>query len=484
MINRITFLVLALFLCNEMHAQPPLARADSTLTKLSSLPQKYLQTISSKANKYYSSISSKTLKTLEKLAKWEAKIKTILEKTSPETAQRLFGNGQITFASMLEKYKQGKAAADNYRGKYDEYRDKVTTTLQYLATEKEKLKSTVVTPLQQAKNKTDKLNAQLKNTDAVQEFIKSRKKALIQEAIKIGGKSKYLQKISKEAYYYGQTLQNLDEVFTTPGKAEELVVNLLKTIPAFNTFFKNNSILSSRFRSPDAGAGAASLAGLQTRTQVNNLIQSAIAAGGPNAQQQFLANTQAAQAQLNELKNKIIKAGGSSSDDELPEGFKKNDQRGKKTIQKFEYSLNVQTDKGSSVFPVSSILGGSIGYRPHQNFVAGVGFAGRIGWGKDIRHISLSYSGISATSFAEYKLKGSFNAVAGFEMNYRPEIRSLELLKDYSAWQASGLVGVSKTVSVKSKFFKKMSLKLMWDFLSYRQVPAGQNVVFRANYNF
>ncbi|MEQ1676279.1 MAG: hypothetical protein ABL876_06250, partial [Chitinophagaceae bacterium] len=307
-------------------------QSDSMKAALTTLPAKYLEQVSSKTEKYYNSITSKTEKTLEKLSRWESKIKTILEKTSPETAQRLFGNGQLTFAALLQKYKEGKAAADGYKGRYDEYRDKLTTTVKYLDEKKQQLDSNIIKPLATAKATTNKLNDQLKNTEAVEQFIKERKKQLLEQTLQYIGKSKYLQKISKESYYYIETLRNYKEIFSNPKKAEETALALLNKIPAFKEFLRKNSMLASLFRlpgDPNDPASQASLAGLQTRAQVNNLIQQQIASGGPNAQQQFQQNMQAAQSQLNELKNKILKAGGGSSDANMPEGFKPNDQKSK-----------------------------------------------------------------------------------------------------------------------------------------------------------
>jgi len=507
MLLRLTFLLL--LLCSRiLHAQQPDTAVKAAT--IPTLPANYLATVSAKTDKYYTSITTKTEKTLAKLSKWEAKIKTILEKTSPETAQRLFGNNQLTFAALLQKYKEGKAAADNFKGRYDEYRDKVTTSLRYFGDSAERFKSVRFNSsrvevdssqgrsqakISTAVQKITKLNEQVRQTEAVEEFIKERKKQLMQQALQYIGKSKYLQKISKQSYYYIETLRNYKEIFSDPKKTEELAMQLLQKIPAFNDFIRKNSMLASLFRLPgdpnDPGAQA-SLAGLQTRASVNNLIQQQLSAGGPNAQQQFQQNMQAAQSQLNELKSKILKAGGSSSTEEMPEGFRKNEQRGKSFGKKIELSVNVQSNRGNGIFPVSSDLGLSAGFRPHQHFVAGVGLAGRIGWGRDIRHISLSYSGISARSFAEFKLKGSFHAAGGFEMNYRPEIRRLEVLKDYSSWQRSGLVGISKVLSLSSPrrgrsgggFFKKTSIRLLWDFLSYQQVPKTQPVLVRVGYSF
>ena len=55
------------------------------------------------------------------------------EKASPETAQRLFGNNQLTFATALEKYKQGEAVLQGYEKQYDEYTDKLITGIKYIS---------------------------------------------------------------------------------------------------------------------------------------------------------------------------------------------------------------------------------------------------------------------------------------------------------------------------------------------------------------
>jgi hypothetical protein len=113
-----------------------------------------------------------------------------------------------------------------------------------------------------------------------------------------------------------------------------------------------------------------------------------------------------------------------------------------------------------------------------------------MGWGKYIKNISISTQGMGLRSYMDIKLKGSFYASGGFEYNYQP-INSHSLTstsamnwKDVSSWQQSGLVGISKIISIKSKFFKKTKLQLMWDVLSYQQVPRTQPVKFRVGYNF
>jgi hypothetical protein len=122
--------------------------------------------------------------------------------------------------------------------------------------------------------------------------------------------------------------------------------------------------------------------------------------------------------------------------------------------------------------------------------VVGIGASYKMGWGKDIKNIVISSQGMGLRSYMDVKLKGSFFVSGGLEYNYQPinndSLSSTSTMnwKDVSSWQQSGLVGVSKIISLKSKFFKKSKLQLMWDFLSYQQVPRTQPVKFRVGYNF
>ena len=64
------------------------------------------------------------------------------------------------------------------------------------------------------------------------------------------------------------------------------------------------------------------------------------------------------------------------------------------------------------------------------------------------------------------------------------EFKTMDDLKYLNAWQQSGLIGLSKVLSLKTKFFKKTKLQLLWDFLSYQQVPATKPFLFRIGYTF
>ena len=68
-------------------------------------------------------------------------------------------------------------------------------------------------------------------TDIAQKLIKERKKELLAEAYMVLGKSKYLTKINKEAYYYIETLRNYKELFSDFKKTEQKAFEILNKIP-------------------------------------------------------------------------------------------------------------------------------------------------------------------------------------------------------------------------------------------------------------
>jgi hypothetical protein len=111
----------------------------------------------------------------------------------------------------------------------------------------------------------------------------------------------------------------------------------------------------------------------------------------------------------------------------------------------------------------------------------GIGAAYRLGWGNDWNDIKLSHQGVGLRSYLDWKIKGSFYFSGGYEQNYRAMIHSIAQLQNYSAWQTSGLIGVSKKYSINKRF--KGEMKFLWDFMSYQQVPKAQPILFRLGYS-
>jgi hypothetical protein len=477
MSNRIAILIVSLAIPLGLFAQ---TARDTVL----SVPNKYYKAVTAKAEKYAKRITNKTEKTLRKLARWEGKIKILLEKASPETAQWLFANTQLTFAGMLEQYQRGQQLANSYGRQYDEYRDRLGNTMDYLSAQNTKAKETG--------KQLQKLDSLVDNTEALQQFIKERKRQLIEQSIQYIGRSKYLQKIDKDSYYFFETLRNYRNIFQDEKKAEELAVKLLHKIPKFEEFLQRNSAVVGLFgfNTNVGGNATPNLAGLQTRASVTALIQNQLAAGGPSAQQAFTQNVQQAQAQLNQLKDRI--AQGGNSDGELP-SFKPNNTKTKTFLQRIEYTANVGFGKlnplgsgGNNNATADIALG--IGYKLNDKSTVGVGASYKLGMGS-LQRVRLSGQGIGIRSYIDWKLKKQFYVTGGYEMNYLPVMQGVRVPSPFGSntadtWQRSGLIGISKKTKVKTKWFSASSVQLLYDILHREQKPATQPFVFRVGYSF
>jgi hypothetical protein len=168
----------------------------------------------------------------------------------------------------------------------------------------------------------------------------------------------------------------------------------------------------------------------------------------------------------------------------MPEGFKPNNQKTKSFFESLEYGSNIQTQRSSYFFPVTTDLGLSVGYKLNDRSIIGVGASYKIGWGRSWNNIAVSQQGVGFRSFIDWKIKGSFWISGGYEQNYRTGMRGIVQPGDSAIWQQSGLIGVSKIITTKSKVLKKTRVQLLWDVLSYQQRPRTNPILFRVGYNF
>ena len=464
------------------------AQDSATITNSNKqLPAKYLDKVSSQSNSVEQKLDKKSKKALAQLQKQEARMRKKLTKIDSAAATNIFANAN-------EKYKELEQRLKNASFKqYIPGLDTLSTSLKFLQQNPGLLSQTeeIKEKLADAMNKVKGLESQLQKAEDLKQFLKERRQFLKEQLSKFGF-AKELKKLNKQVYYYSQQLNEYKAIINDPKKIERKAIELLSKTKLFKEFMQKNSILSSLFRMPgdpnDPGY-TASLAGLQTRASVQQLIQNQLAAGGPNAQQQLQANLQQAQAQLQQLKDKVIKAGGGSSNAELPE-FKPNNQKTKNFLQRLELGTNVQSQKSTNFFPVTSDIGLSVGYKLNDNSLIGLGASYKLGWGSGWNNLSVTHQGVGLRSFIDWKLKGSFYISGGYEQNYKPLLRSLNIPSPVggnwmgAAWQQSGLIGLSKQVSVKSKLFKKTKIQLLWDFMSYQQIPRTQPIIFRIGYSF
>jgi len=457
---------------------------DSSLVQPLRIPEQYLKVVDQKFEDVGSKIDRKSQKTLAQYKKREAKLITKISKLDSSESKKLLEASGERFQQLEEKLKNP--------GKLSQYvpgLDSLSTSLNFLQANDQYLSKANEAKqyLSDAISKADALKGQLQKAEAIKAFLKERR-ALLKQSLEKVGLVKELKQLNKQVYYYAEQLREYKSILNDPKKIEKKTLELLSKTKLWKEFFRQNSMLASLFRlpggDPDDPANMASLAGLQTRAQVNNLIQTQISSGGPNAQQLLQENLQASQSQLNQLKNNVLQMGGGSSDADMPENFKPNNQKTKTFLHRLEYGANVQSQKATSFFPTTSDIGLSLGYKLNDRSVLGIGGSYKLGWGRGWNNIRLSSEGISLRSYADIKLKGSFWICGGYEQNYRSGLNDIDQLRTRSGWQQSGLVGISKKVSLSTKFFKQTNIKLQWDFLSYQQVPRTQPIVFRVGYIF
>ncbi len=423
---------------------------------------------------------------LNKARKSEERLFKQLWKKDSTKAKELFGDVRTRYAQLQSQAKDRAAKLTVFSKLYSGRIDSLTTSLKFLEGT-DLVPASIREKLPKGMEGLSALQGKLDQAEIIGKALQDRRKELA-AALANSGLGKYVKDFNKQVYYYQQQVNEYKEILKDPAKLEERIFGLLSNIPAFKDFFVNNSQLGQLFSLPGAtappGSQSGGSLGLQTRASVMQDLQARFGSG-PQVQQAMQQNIQSAQSQLSQLKDKVNQylPQGGSSDSELPD-FKPNNQRTKGFWKRLELGTNFQNQKTNNLLPVTSNLGVSIGYRLNDKSVVGVGMAYKMGWGKDIRHIKITHQGIGLRSFIDWKLKGSFYLSGGYELNYNSAFKSIEELKDYSAWLQSGLIGISKVVSMNSKLFKKTKVQLLWDMISYQQVPRTQPIVFRVGYNF
>lgn len=454
-----------------------------TIDKITSFPTRFLDKLNKKSEQVEEKLIASSEKALQRMKKQEKKLKKKMARKDSTSAEQVFGDVEERYrqlqARLKEPVKTGKA------GQYLPHMDTLKTSLNFLTKNKDLLPGgeETIGKVKDALKSVNGLEGKLDQAADVKKYLRERRQ-LLKDQLNRFGLTKELKKYNQQVYYYGEQINSYKAMLEDPSKLEQKALELVKQIPAFQEFFKNNSALASLFRLPDNYGSSASLAGLQTRSSVQSLIQDRISSAGPNATAMLQQNVQAAQAQLGKLKDKLNQlGGGGGSEEDLPD-FKPNNQKTKSFLQRLEYGTNLQSQRSSNYFPTTTDLGLSVGYKLSDKSVIGVGASYKVGWGQDIRNINVTNQGVGFRSFADYKMKGSFFASGGFEYNYQQPFSGLTDIKDLDSWQQSGLVGVSKIISLKSKMFKKTKMQLLWDFLSYQQRPQTQPLKFRVGYNF
>lgn len=468
---------------------------DSLSTRALDLPSRLLSRIQAKTDALNQRLTRQTERYLRKMAAQEARMRQKLYAVDSNAAKSLFDNAATKYSALGQQMQAdtlGKGPA--FSGTYLPYFDSLKGSVSFLQQNPQLLSSLksgaspqVPAQLQSANADIQTLQNKLQDADAIKAYVQQRQQ-LIGNYIRQHADLQALlgdpySQLKKQAYYYSQQVREYKEMWRDPDKLEKKTLTLLDRLPAFQDFMKNHSQLAGLFHLPGNYGSAQSLSGLQTNDQVSQIVQNQVAAGGASGAAAFQANLQSAQSELDSYKSKLGALGTGNGNAEMPD-FRPNDQKTKTFWKRLEYGANWQTTRNNYMFPTVTDFGASLGYRLGHGNVAGIGASYKLGWGNGIRHIAFSSQGLGLRSYLMVKVKGSFSASGGFEYNYTTPFTSYQQLRQLEYWTKSGLIGLTRIISTKSKTFKKTTLSLLWDFLSYQQVPKTQPILFRVGYAF
>ncbi len=464
--------------------------SEGALDKMLAFPKKFLSDVDKKTSSLEGQVTQVSTSYLKRLSKQENKLKKKLAKTDSSEAARLFPNGMQTRYDSYIKNIRSDSGMNNkeFSGIYYPNTDSLQMSLAFLKANPQLLSKANISSAQldAAMNKLSVLQGKLNYSGQINDFVAQRKQQFQQLLAKYtnlpnGIKNAY-SNYQKQAAYYSDQIKAYKESLNDPDKVMNMAMAVLYKVPSFNHFVKSNSVLSGLFPgSPNIDSTTATQ-GIQTRKQVQDMLNEKMGTQGMTGISKMQSNMQSAQGMVDGLRDKLNASGG--NDLNMPD-FQLNDQRSKSFLHRIEYGANLQTTRNSYFFPITTDLAVSVGYRLNKSNIVGFGLAYKIGWGPDIHHIQLSSQGVGVRSFADIKIKKTFFLSGGFEYNYQQPFNPLHLL-DYGLqnWTKSGLIGVSQIVPLKSKFLKKSKIQLLWDFLSYQQIPKTQPFIFRVGYSF
>ena len=365
---------------------------DSSLQRVQHIPTTYADKVQAKAQSIDAALTKKTSQYIDKLSKLEGRILAKLQKLNPSKTLTLSPSPYDSWLSRVQGNVPGatsavaSSAAPAAPTNYVPGLDTMKTSQSFLQ------QGSAATSLTGASAQVTQLQGNLNQSGLIDQYIQQRRQELSNLLSQYSnlppGVTNEFNEYKETAYYYRAQVQSYKDMLNDPDKMEATALTVLNKVPASQQFLSRNSILAGLFAAPPGGGSAAgllpvNLGNLQTRSQVQQLIQQQMATGGPSAQQAAQQQMQAAQNQLSSLQQQASKytSSGSSGDMDLPPGFQPNTQKTKTFLKRLEYGVNVQFARAAYDFPATANLGLTLGYKINDKSTVGVGLAYTAGMG-------------------------------------------------------------------------------------------------------
>ncbi len=484
---------------------------DSLVGKAGSFSSRLFKRIQSNTADLDQQLTAQTQKYLQRMASQEQRMKRKMYALDSNSAKELYANSAQQYAVLSKRLQQDTGSRSMIlSGAYQPYTDSLRGALAFLQKNPQLLGggTNALTPqLQKSVSQLQSLQAKMQDAAFIQQYMQQRQSQIQQYMSRFtqlpSGITNEFNSYKAKVYYYGQQVNEYKEKLNDPDKLFTAALAALNKLPSFSGFMRSHSMLSGLVpggapRTPATG-DAKPGQGLPSRDEVLKEVAGQMSNGGSGdhaasnntagqinntgaAAALAQKNTSSAIGVVDQLRSKLTGLGG-GGDLNMPD-FAPNNQKTKSFLHRLEFGVNLQTKSSSYFYPTTLDFGLSLGYKLNEHNRVGIGASFKTGWTGSLSHLQVDGQGASVRSFVDIQIKKSWFASGGLEYNYQPVGYSFHSLSDPGNWQPAGLIGFSKVLSMKTKLVKNTKLQFLWDFLSYRQVPAGQPFVFRVGYTF
>jgi len=306
-----------------------------------------------------------------------------------------------------------------------------------------------------------------------------------------------LQDIQKKVYYAKEKMKAWKELADEPDDAEENALEYLQGTEGFTESLNSNNSVAFGGLGNNATAEDLQRMGFQTKSQVNSMLQEKLSNNLGAVQQQMADQVKDYSEKLNGITDKVKEAkdGINNAKQTLNEAkqaknnlkniekpiFKKNPERGKPFWQRLEPQYNFQTTRATQdgLRPAMLELGAGVTFKHSPRLSYGIGIALSTGLGQNWQNIKLTYEGISARAFADWKLIYGFSAQAGYERIFRPANRP------YLPEQMDGKSNnTPKTGNAVSEMFAGQQQAAYLGIMKRYRINSKWNGTLLAGYNF
>jgi hypothetical protein len=476
------FVVMGLLLQQRGYSQA----ADTTVHQQAVVSTRFFGKVEARTGQLDQSLTRKTTSYLDKLARLEDRLKSKLATTNSDATKNFPAGDYQQWIRGMQAPSSSTAPGKTYIGGLDTLR----TTLQYLQSGQggsgmAANAGTGSTALANASGQVQQLQAHLDQSALISQYISERKQQIAQYLAGYthlpAGVTQTFDQYKATAYYYHQQVEALKNSLSDPQKIEQQAITQLSKVPAYQTFLAQHSMLASMFRLPAGYEDGSALQGLQTKGQVQQMLQQQVSGGGQGAQSAVDQQMQQAKTQLTNMQSNLSKYGVGGQAIDMP-NFQPNQQKTKTFLKRLTYGANLQLSKSTDYFPATGNLGLTIGYKINDKSTVGVGASYNIGLGSDWGHMQFSSQGMGLISFMDWRIRKTYYVTGGYELNYMTQFNNIAQLKNRSLWQPSALIGLEKKYRISSKL--QGNLQLLFDALYRQEIPAGQMIKFRVGYNF